>query len=102
MQLSPVGLLAFIVFVVVCLAVLVAVLGGILANRSEEQRACPKCGEVGLKWVTAIAATIKVDGVRAPDSWSLFECRSCEARIKDHRGVWEDPTESDLRHFDAP
>lgn len=100
-SLSFVAIVALIVIVALGLTACVVFVGGTLAQRAESQRPCPECGAQALRWVTFLRATVLVDGRRAPDSWSLHECEACGVRLKDHRGTWEVPSESDGRHFEA-
>ncbi len=98
-DLSPLTIFALIAIVALLLTCAIGLVVGTLAQRAENRRPCPECGELKLRFVEGISATILVHGQRAGDAWSLHECSACGARLKDHRGTWEPPSDSDLRHF---
>jgi len=100
-QVSLLAALGLVVLVAVGLTALIGFVCGTLAARADAKRPCPACQQAALRWVTAVRATIEVDGQRAPDSWAFYECRACGTRLKDHRGQWKQPTDSDLRHFEG-
>jgi transposase-like protein len=53
---------------------------------------CPSCSQERLKRIQFVRATVLVDGRRAPDSWSYYECGSCGARFREQRGEYRSPT----------
>lgn len=59
---------------------------------------CPQCGERGLDLVNFILATVVIDGRRAPDSWSYYVCRKCDAWLKHHRKEWGPVPEHEKHH----
>jgi hypothetical protein len=61
---------------------LLLVLGAVYRGR------CLACGKRGLKCANAFLATVKIDGRRAPDSWSYYICERCGAAFKLHQGQW--------------
>lgn len=64
------------------------------AQRLFSQK-CPRCGERQLRMVNFIRATVMVNGHRAPDSWSFYNCEACSARLKLHSGQWSDASEAE-------
>lgn len=55
---------------------------------SRHRKRCPACGSKTLRYVQYIRATVLIDGGRAPDSWTYFECETCRSRQKQHRGTF--------------
>ena len=53
------------------------------------RRRCPSCGQRGLKFTGFVKATARIEGRRAPDSWSYYVCERCGARYKLHHGEWK-------------
>ena len=87
-------LILFLFVVVVALAAPAAIaisafLGWLLSFHRD---ICPQCGQQALRTVNLIKATILVEGVRRPDSWTYHLCESCGARLKKHRGAWKPAT----------
>ena len=83
-------------------AILISAGLGALIKFMKEPAICPRCGSRSLLQVNFIRATILVNGRRAPDSWSLHNCRQCNARLRLHRNQWFDAEAGDLRYFDPP
>ncbi len=63
------------------------------------RRQCSECGKRGLKNVNFIMATIVVNGVRIPDSWSYYVCEQCPACFKLHRGALSRVTLSEVQQY---
>jgi uncharacterized protein with PIN domain len=51
---------------------------------------CPRCGKRGLQIVGGARATTRIDGKRAPDSWTVYQCDKCGAVLRWRRGKWEE------------
>src|SRR5687768_7758059 len=67
------------------------------ANRKREK--CPVCAAKKLRCVQSIRATVLIDGKRAPDSWSYFECEACGAHRKLHRGELSIVADDEWQHY---
>jgi hypothetical protein len=65
------------------------------------RRRCPACGQRALKCVNWIRATVRVDGRRAPDTWSYYICQRCGAAHKLHRGKWEGVPQGERHHLEV-
>jgi len=53
---------------------------------SRHRENCPRCGAKKLRCIQSILATVKIDGKRAPDHWSYYECEACHSRWKEYHG----------------
>lgn len=65
---------------------------------------CPKCQEKKLESRGAIRATVLINGKRAPDSWTYYECTACAARWKKYisgtsydRPEWQTPSDDEWK-----
>lgn len=83
--------------VVVAIAVFAYLVGGVVISRRRER--CPDCRAKKLRCVQFIRATVIVDGKRAPDFWSYFECESCHSHQKLHRGVLSVVALDEWQHY---
>jgi len=81
-------------------AILISAGLGALIKFITEPAICPRCGSRSLVQTDFIRATTLVNGRRAPDSWSLHNCKECNARLRFHRKQWFDAEACDLRYFD--
>jgi len=60
----------------------------------KNEPTCLRCGEKKLRVVNFIRATVLIDGRRAPDSWTLYQCDGCSARLRRHLdGHWSEAGE---------
>jgi DNA-directed RNA polymerase subunit RPC12/RpoP len=41
---------------------------------------CPNCGQKTLKIVNFLKATVLVNGQRAPDTYTIYQCEQCQKR----------------------
>lgn len=55
---------------------------------SRHRKRCPACGLKTLRYVQCTRATVLIEGRRAPDSWTYFECETCCSHQKQHRGIF--------------
>jgi predicted RNA-binding Zn-ribbon protein involved in translation (DUF1610 family) len=61
---------------------------------------CPGCGARRLERLNWLRATILVEGLRAPGSWTYYRCRNCRSHFKKAlNGAWETPTDSEWEQY---
>jgi hypothetical protein len=89
-----------VVLLILSPAILYAIALGVTALVSTfYSRKCPACSERGLKSVNFIRATIVIDGRRAPDFWSYYECDRCGAGFKLHHDEWTRVEAAELKQY---
>ena len=87
-------------FVAILLALSPAILYGLmLVFMRVYRRRCPTCGKRALTLVNFFRATIAINGKRAPDFWSYFECDNCGAAFKLHRDAWTHVSKDEIERF---